>query len=71
VVLGSFLGLAAGWAALRLMSSLFQIAATISTSDPVLVFGATVLLAGVALIACYLPARRSTAIDPAVALRQE
>jgi len=71
VVLGTIAGLAAGWAALRLMSGLFQTVATVSTSDPVLVLGATLLLAGVALIACYLPARKSATIDPAVALRQE
>jgi ABC-type antimicrobial peptide transport system permease subunit len=71
VAVGTIVGLGAGWAALRLMSSLFQIAATVSTSDPILVFGATLLLACVALIACYVPARKSTAIDPAVALRQE
>ena len=71
VVLGTVVGLAGGWAAIRLLSSLFQIAGTISTSDPVFVCGATLLLAGVALIACYLPARKSTTIDPAVALRQE
>jgi predicted permease len=71
VILGTVVGLAGGWAAIRLMSSLFQIGATISTSDPLFIFGATLLLAGVALIACYLPARKTTAIDPAVALRQE
>jgi predicted permease len=71
VVLGTIAGLAAGWAALRLMAGLFRTVATVSTSDPVLVLGATLLLAGVALIACYLPARKSATIDPAVALRQE
>jgi putative ABC transport system permease protein len=42
-----------------------------STSDPTVLVGAPLLLALLALIACYLPARRSTRIDPAVALRQE
>jgi putative ABC transport system permease protein len=42
-----------------------------STSDPIVLIGAPLLLALLALIACYVPARRSMRIDPAVALRQE
>ncbi len=71
VVLGAIAGLGMGWAALRIMAGLFHTVATVSTSDPMLVLGSTLLLAGVALIACYLPARKSAAIDPATALRQE
>jgi putative ABC transport system permease protein len=71
VVLGTVAGLGAGWAALRMMSGLFHTVATVSTSDPVLVLGSTLLLAGVALVACYLPARKSATIDPSVALRQD
>jgi len=42
-----------------------------TTSDPVLLVGAPLLLAALALVACYVPARKSTRIDPVVALRQE
>jgi predicted permease len=74
VVIGTAAGLAAAWAAIRLMSSLMsQIARTAgtSTSDPWLLVGAPALLATLAMAACYVPARRSMDVDPAVTLRQE
>jgi ABC-type antimicrobial peptide transport system permease subunit len=74
VAVGTVFGLAGGWAGMRvlrgIMSSIAKTAGT-STSDPLLLVGAPVLLAALALMACYLPARKSLRVDPVEALRQE
>ena len=74
VALGTIIGLAGARAGVRLLSAIMSTisrTAGTSASDPVLLVGVPLLLAGLALAACYVPARKSLRIDPAVALRQE
>ena len=69
-VLG-FLGAIAMSKGLSALTSIFGDAFKVGTNDPRLLIGAPLLLAGLAMLACYVPARRSAKIDPLKALREE
>ncbi len=66
-----FLGAVALAKALSALTPAFGDAFTVGVDDPRLLIGAPLLLAVVALLACYVPARRAAKIDPLQALRQE
>ena len=68
VLIGLAIGLVGAFALMRVISSLLF---GVTTKDPFTFAAVAGLLAVVALLACYLPARRASRVDPVVALRNE
>jgi ABC-type antimicrobial peptide transport system permease subunit len=73
VSVGTVLGFLGAFALAKILSTLTSVfvdAFKVGTNDPRLLLGAPLLLGGLALLACYVPARRAAKIDPLMALRE-
>jgi ABC-type antimicrobial peptide transport system permease subunit len=68
VIAGLSVGLLAAWGLTRVMGGLLI---GVSPSDPLTYATVALLLTAVALLACWIPARRATRVDPGIALRYE
>ena len=67
-LIGAVIGIAGAYAATRAITSVLY---GVSATDPLTFVSVSLLLVIVALVACYVPARRATKVDPLVALRNE
>src|SRR5271155_549067 len=68
---GLAIGIAAALILTRMLPGFSQLLYGVGASDPVTFAGVSVILAGVAILGCYIPARRGARVDPMVALRYE
>jgi putative ABC transport system permease protein len=68
VILGVIIGVASGIALCRYLSSLFF---GVSSANPATYFEVALLMVGIALLACFLPAWRAVRVNPMIALRYE
>jgi ABC-type antimicrobial peptide transport system permease subunit len=68
VIAGLLVGVVGALALTRLMA---RFLIDVSPSDPLTYIAVALLLSAIALIACWIPARRATRVDPGIALRYE
>jgi len=66
--LGVAIGLACGWGLVHFLNSMLP---AMHGGDPLALACVVALLGGTAALACWIPARRATRVDPIVALRSE